>query len=145
MIKIYKPKHYDFGTFHQYRIINTSKFSISINKIIDPDSISTVPHDHACNFFSWILWGSYTEKLYKNYLSNPEDIQYRKFKTFTWHKFLHNWAHIIVECEGVYTLFITWNHKKRKPYLYTPEGPFTFADFYKNGLHKKYGRQDPVI
>jgi hypothetical protein len=144
MIKIYKPVHYDFGNFHQYRIINTSKFTVCINKIVSADNISTLPHDHACDFLSLVLSGEYTEKVYKDYLNEPSDIEYRSFKRFSIHKFLHNWAHIIVKSNVVYTLFITWNNQGRKPYIYTPEGPVTFDQYFSKKLFIKYGKQDPV-
>jgi hypothetical protein len=144
LIKFYKPKRYDYITFHQYRFINTSKFSVSINKIISADAVSTLPHDHACDFASIVLWGRYTEKVYKDYLNNPNDVKKRSFRIFSFHKFLHNWAHIIIECKNAYTLFVTWNHQGRKPYIYTPDGAVTFQEYFSKKMFLKYGIQDPI-
>ena len=146
MIKFYKPKYFHYGTFRQWRFLNTSKFTVSINRIGSADSITSCPHDHGCDFYSIVLKGRYSEKLYKDFLNNPNDMERRTFKIFSGHKFLHNWAHSIYKCDKTtYTLFITFNHLRRKSWIYTPEGTFTQGEFYLKGLNKKYGEQDPIV
>lgn len=143
VIKFYKPKYFSTGDFTQWKFLNTSKFTVSIHRMSSADPITSCPHDHGCDFYSIILKGQYTEKLYKDFLNNPDDIENRNFKIFSGHKFLHNWAHTIFKCDTItYTLFITFNHLGRKPMMYTPEGAFSKGEFYSKGLHKKYGDQD---
>lgn len=145
MIKIYKPRYLKHSTFSEFRFIFTSKFSVSIHRIESADPLRSFPHDHGCDFYSFILKGGYGEKFYKNIANGANNSIDRKFKLFSSHIFRGHSAHIITQCKKItYTIFITWNHDTRPPLIYTPDGAVTFGEYFSKKLFIKYGNQDPV-
>lgn len=123
--------------FTRIQFIKTSKFSVSIHLLppgADPEYMA--PHDHGCDFFSFMLRGGYTENVYKdpfNTLENPERKTHRRFSC---HTLKNDWAHRIVEMKpNTTTLYITWNHQGRRVMAFTRLGHMEYADYYGKGLH----------
>ena len=122
--------------FKRFQIIRTSRFSVSVHSLAGPDPDYMAPHDHGCDFFSFIIRGGYTENVYRNPFKTLENPEPRPHRRFSCHILRNSSAHRIVECTPrTLTLFVTWNHQGRRAMAFTRLGHLSYADYYGKGLH----------
>ena len=135
-MKIYLPKFKNYGgVFERMPLIKTKWFSVSIHKISGPDPEWLAPHDHGCDFFSLILSGGYTERIYVHPELGLNRTKDRTHKPWSGHILRNQYAHRVIAAKPTKTVFITWNHLNRRPMAYTPMGHLAYKDYYGKGLH----------
>lgn len=108
-MEIPSPKNSGEVYLARLRIIQTPLFGVYLHWINEPDGFD--PHDHPWNFWSLILRGGYTERIW----DKPLDIHIggakpynRRWNRFTWHKMNTHTAHRIVKADnGTVTLILT--------------------------------------
>jgi hypothetical protein len=139
-------KIYTTGNVKHHVIWVSKKYSISIHKIIYTEKAKDrYPHDHGLDFLSIILWGGYTEELFKDKYASIENGKIIKRKLGSWHIMKNSASHKVIDIKSkksAWTLFITWNYEKnRQAYIYTPEGRMKVGEYYsalvKKGLLEK--------
>ncbi len=116
LIKEIKSKEGELH-FKRWQILSTPWFSIYIHGIYKADEDEHL-HDHPWNYFSFILWGYFTEISAMPYgndqpketLMHPFSFVKRKAETFHKIKKLHS--------TSIYTLFIIGKRKRNWGYSY---------------------------
>lgn len=132
-MKIYfRPQPKITGRLHEYPLIFSKRFTISLHKIIDPGFIITDPHDHPSNFVSIGLKGFYVERLFDNSLNLKvhRDVKRRWVHIMRTHQ-----AHYIIDApKPAWTLFITWGFRGYGSRIYTKTRIYHPKDYYANGI-----------
>ena len=146
---MFKFKVYTVGDIKHHVFWVSKKFSVSIHKIIYREWLADeYPHDHWLDFLSIILWGGYTEELFRDKHASNKDGEIVRRRWASWHIMKNSSSHKVIRVhprKSAWTLFITWNYQKgRKAYIYTDAGPLTANEYYSN-LAKEKKLQDHVM
>lgn len=135
-------KVYTTGDIKHHIIWVSKKYSISIHKIIYRKWLEDeYPHDHGLDFLSIILWGGYTEELFKDKYASIKNGEIVRRRWGSWHIMRNSSSHKVIKVhprKSAWTLFITWNYEpRRQSYIYTPEGRMTAGEYYGKLAQRK--------
>lgn len=115
------------------RLIQTPYFGVFLHRIHQPD-VDRDPHDHPWVFWSLILSGAYTERVWSNgrrrsrIRHDVHSMEFRR-KRGSLHKMRLNRAHRITEIDGqLWTLVIT-GRRKNDWGFWTPDGFIAWRDY----------------
>jgi hypothetical protein len=97
----------------RFRVFQTPYVALYVHWIMTPDT-DRDPHDHPWNFFSFILRGGYTERLWETTTwpagrTESQRISYiRRWNRFTLHRMPRHLAHKIISADtGLVTVILT--------------------------------------
>jgi len=115
---------------HRLRIVQTPFFAIYLHDINLPDS-DRDPHDHPWTFWSIVLRGGYTERVWRvtpGQRRMIDPVKHQTWRRFSAHKMGFNQAHMIDTIEpGTKTLIITG--PRRKSWGFYPDAGVRYLDW----------------
>jgi hypothetical protein len=109
------------------RILQTPWFALYLHFIYEAD-LDRDPHDHPCNFWSLILRGGYTERVYMN-SANLFYNEHRTRRLFSIAKMPLDWAHRIVELKPHTTTLCLFGPRRKRWGFWTDLGVVDFEQY----------------
>ena len=133
---MFRWKSYSTGDIQHYTIWVSKKYTVSIHKIIYREWLADeYPHDHGVDFLSIVLWGGYTEELFKDKYASFKNGEVVKRRWGSWHVMKNSASHKIIKVhptKSCWTLFTTWNYTGERAFVYTPDGKIRVSEYYAN-------------
>lgn len=112
------------------RVLQTPLFAIYLHWIYLPDR-DRDPHDHPCNFWSFIVRGGYNELVFTHPHSRVgKEIQQRRFSL---HKMPIEFAHRILTLKPNTITLCCFGRRRREWGFWTPAGFVNFNDYADAG------------
>lgn len=124
----FQVRKHDQPYLDRLRLVQTPYFGLFLHRIHMPDS-DRDPHDHPWPFWSLILSGGYTERVWANgskarrgFRNDAHSVE-RRHSRWSLHRMPVSRAHKILTVEGrLWTLVLT-GRRRRSWGFWTPEGP----------------------
>lgn len=107
------------------RIVQTPWFGVMMHDLLGPDKEDL--HDHPWSFVSFILRGSYTERVDRSPGYAGKTRYVRTWNRWSWHKMDANWAHRIERISPGTRSIIFTGKRKRDWGFWVPAGFGPFA------------------
>lgn len=121
------------------RIFQTPWFALYLHWIFLPDD-DRDPHDHPFTFWSWIVRGGYTERVWRIFPGKHKAdwVQGEKtWKRFSLHKMSQAEAHMIEHLKPG-TITLVWAGRKTRDWGFYPESGFVPWQQYNSAKHDEH-------